>query len=236
MSCSSDPGDWYGFLIWTCLSFKILNLFRILSSWGSGNYRPSAPLLYEVASHVKNCHSGHYYYYYYYNLCYYYNIVWSLYMRRTDVESAFIPNERPTIYVRQYTHAFVECFVNSAVVINRNARIFARYVSYVIMYFPPAPTVLTLRETCLSCLVNTTSPQLNMASKPSSWKGSSSTRTTTTRRLTTTSHLLNSKMTSCSQTTSALSVFPWPTPQTRRNVSRPDGEPPVNTFSFFVTT
>ena len=43
---------------------KILNLFRTLSSWGSGNYRPSAPLLYEVASHVKNCHSGHYYYYY----------------------------------------------------------------------------------------------------------------------------------------------------------------------------
>ena len=39
---------------------KILNLFRTLSSWGSGNYRPSAPLLYEVASHVKNCHSGHY--------------------------------------------------------------------------------------------------------------------------------------------------------------------------------
>ena len=26
---------------------------RTLSSWGSGNYRPSAPLLYEVASHVK---------------------------------------------------------------------------------------------------------------------------------------------------------------------------------------
>ena len=64
MSFSSDPGDWYGFLIWTCLSFQILNLFRTLSSWGSGNYRPSAPILYEVASHVKNCHSGHYYYYY----------------------------------------------------------------------------------------------------------------------------------------------------------------------------
>ena len=56
-----------GFLIWTCLSFKILNLFRTLSSWGSSNYRPSAPFLYDVASHdhVKNCHSGHYYYYYY---------------------------------------------------------------------------------------------------------------------------------------------------------------------------
>ena len=40
-------------LIWTCLSFQILNLFWTLSSWGSGNYRPSAPLLYEVASHVK---------------------------------------------------------------------------------------------------------------------------------------------------------------------------------------
>ncbi len=53
MSFSSDPGDWYGFLIWTCLSFQILNLFRTLSSWGSSNYRPSAPLLYEVASHVK---------------------------------------------------------------------------------------------------------------------------------------------------------------------------------------
>ena len=64
MSFSSDPGDWYGFLIWTCLSVQILNLFRTLSSWGSGNYRPSAPFLYEVASHVKNCHSGNYYYYY----------------------------------------------------------------------------------------------------------------------------------------------------------------------------
>ena len=40
-------------LIWICLSFQILNLFRTLSSWGSINYRPSAPLLYEVASHVK---------------------------------------------------------------------------------------------------------------------------------------------------------------------------------------
>ena len=29
------------------------------------NYRPSAPFLYEVASHVKNCHFGDYYYYYY---------------------------------------------------------------------------------------------------------------------------------------------------------------------------
>ena len=40
-------------LIWKCLSFQILNLFRTLSSWGSGKYRPSAPLIYEVASHVK---------------------------------------------------------------------------------------------------------------------------------------------------------------------------------------
>ena len=40
-------------LIWICLSFQILNLFRTLSSWGRINYRPSAPLLYEVASHVK---------------------------------------------------------------------------------------------------------------------------------------------------------------------------------------
>ena len=40
-------------LIWICLSFQILNLLRTLSSWWSGNYRPSAPLLYEVASHVK---------------------------------------------------------------------------------------------------------------------------------------------------------------------------------------
>ena len=29
---------------------------------GSSNYRPSAPFLYEVASHVKNCHFGNYYY------------------------------------------------------------------------------------------------------------------------------------------------------------------------------
>ena len=31
------------------LSFKIINLFGILSPWGSSNYRPSAPFLYEVA-------------------------------------------------------------------------------------------------------------------------------------------------------------------------------------------
>ena len=49
------PGDWYGFLIWTCLSIQTLNLFRTLSSWGSGNYRPSAPFLYEVASQLNNC-------------------------------------------------------------------------------------------------------------------------------------------------------------------------------------
>ena len=42
-------------LIWTCLSFQILNLFRTLSSWGSINYSRSATFLYdiEVASHVK---------------------------------------------------------------------------------------------------------------------------------------------------------------------------------------
>ena len=34
----------------------------MLSSWGSSNYRPSTPFLYEVASHVKNCHFGDYYY------------------------------------------------------------------------------------------------------------------------------------------------------------------------------
>ena len=39
-----------------------MNLFGMLSSWGSSNYRPSAPFLYEVASHVKNCHFGDYYY------------------------------------------------------------------------------------------------------------------------------------------------------------------------------
>ena len=32
---------------------KFLILFRTLSSWGSNNYRPSTPFLYEVASHVK---------------------------------------------------------------------------------------------------------------------------------------------------------------------------------------
>ena len=40
-------------LIWKCLSFQILNLLRTLSSWRNGNYRPSVPLPYEVASHVK---------------------------------------------------------------------------------------------------------------------------------------------------------------------------------------
>ena len=42
-------------LIWTCLSFQILNLFRTLSSWGSVNYSRSATFLYdiEVASHIK---------------------------------------------------------------------------------------------------------------------------------------------------------------------------------------
>ena len=59
-----QPGNWYGFLICICLPFKILNLFGILSPWGNSNYRPSAPFLHEVASHVKNCHFGDYYYYY----------------------------------------------------------------------------------------------------------------------------------------------------------------------------
>ena len=42
-------------LIWTSLSFQILNLFRTLSSWGSVNYSRSATFLYdiEVASHIK---------------------------------------------------------------------------------------------------------------------------------------------------------------------------------------
>ena len=102
--------------------------------------------------------------------------------------------------------------------------------------YPSAPTVLSLGKTCPSCLVNTTSPHMNLASKSSPWNGTSSTRTTATRRLTTTSHSLNSRMTSCSQTTSALSAFLRPTSQLRRYVSRPDGEPPVNTFPFFVTT
>ena len=53
-------GNWYGFLIRMCLSFKILNLFGILSEYCS-NRRPSAPFLYEVASHVKNCHFADYY-------------------------------------------------------------------------------------------------------------------------------------------------------------------------------
>ena len=56
-----QPGNRYGFLIWMCLSFPILNLFGMLSPWGSGNYRPSAPFLYEVAGDVKNCHFGDYY-------------------------------------------------------------------------------------------------------------------------------------------------------------------------------
>ena len=56
------PGH-YGTVL--CLSFKILNLFGTLSPWGSSNYRPPVPFLYEVASHVKNCHFGNYYLYYY---------------------------------------------------------------------------------------------------------------------------------------------------------------------------
>ena len=65
-------GNWYGFVIWTWLSFKILNLFGILSSWGSSNHRRSAPFLYEVASRVKNRHfSDYYYYYYYYCFCFF---------------------------------------------------------------------------------------------------------------------------------------------------------------------
>ena len=55
-----------------CPPFKILNLFGILSPWGSSNHRPSAPFLYEVASHVKNCHFGDYYYFYYFYYFYYY--------------------------------------------------------------------------------------------------------------------------------------------------------------------
>ena len=36
------------------------NLEFIWSIVGSSNYRPSAPFLYEVASHVENCHFGDY--------------------------------------------------------------------------------------------------------------------------------------------------------------------------------
>ena len=55
MSFSSEPGDWYmvSSSEHAFQDFQILNLFRTLSSWGSSNYRPSAPLLYEVANHVK---------------------------------------------------------------------------------------------------------------------------------------------------------------------------------------
>ena len=35
----------------------------MLSPWGSSNYRLFAPSLYEVASHVKNCHFWRFYYY-----------------------------------------------------------------------------------------------------------------------------------------------------------------------------
>ena len=52
-------------------------------------------------------------------------------MRRTFVETAFITKERPT-NVRHYTHAFVEFFVNSEVVINGKAMVFCRDVSYVL--------------------------------------------------------------------------------------------------------
>ena len=53
-----QPGNWCCFLIRTCIVFQIPNLFRMLSSWGGINCRPSAPSLYEVASHVKSCHFG----------------------------------------------------------------------------------------------------------------------------------------------------------------------------------
>ena len=41
---------------------KIMIFVLILSPWGSSKYRPSAPFLREVASHVKNCHFGDDYY------------------------------------------------------------------------------------------------------------------------------------------------------------------------------
>ena len=61
MSVSSDQvtGTVFPHLSRLCLFFQILNLFRTLYSWGSGNYRPSAPLLCEVASHVKQLPFDH---------------------------------------------------------------------------------------------------------------------------------------------------------------------------------
>ena len=55
MSFSFDQvtGMVFPYLKMPFLQNSELILFRTLSSWGSGNYRPSAPLLYEVASHVK---------------------------------------------------------------------------------------------------------------------------------------------------------------------------------------
>ena len=40
----------------------ILNLFRISLCGEAINYRPYASPSFDVASHIKNCHFGHYYY------------------------------------------------------------------------------------------------------------------------------------------------------------------------------
>ena len=55
-----------------CPSFEILNSFGTFSSWESGKLQAIRAFpLYEVASHVKNCHFGDCYYYYYYYYYYY---------------------------------------------------------------------------------------------------------------------------------------------------------------------
>jgi len=56
----------------------ILNsiFFKIISLPGEAiHYRPNVCLSFDDASHVKNCHFGHYYYYYYY---YYYFFEYAL--------------------------------------------------------------------------------------------------------------------------------------------------------------
>ena len=87
-------------------SFKILNLFGMLSTWGSSNYRPSAPFLYAVASHVKHCHFdfGEYYYYYFKNHC-----IPKLYMVRVLVSLVPMPNHFVWYTDYRFTHTVYCC-------------------------------------------------------------------------------------------------------------------------------
>ena len=66
----------------------------VILLWGSSNYRPSAPFLYEVASHVKNCDLGDYYYY-----------IIICFVTGGEFHVADLPKQKSLIFVNFFQHS-----------------------------------------------------------------------------------------------------------------------------------